>query len=105
MKKNSVFPVTLPKLAYCKLGTKKHFPFLLNFTGRHIRNGCFFDSLFLTWVIIKCHSAIVTISTNLFLALGMTSNWANVISKHGQKVVKKSLGKVRNFAIHKNQEK
>ena len=57
----------------------------LIFTGRYIRNGCFFDSLFFyIWVIIKWCSAAATISTNLFLALEMTPNRANTISKHGQ---------------------
>ena len=54
--KGSVFPVILPKLANFKLGTNKFLPFLLLFfhqlnhiiIGRHIRNGCFFDSLFFT---------------------------------------------------------
>ena len=59
--KGSVSPAILAKLTNFKLGTKKFLPFLLLFfhqlnhiiTGRHIRNGCFFDSLFFTRVITQ----------------------------------------------------
>ena len=45
-------------------------------------------------------SAATTFSTNLFLALEMTPNCANTISKHGQRLWR-SLS-VRTFAIHEN---
>ena len=64
------------------------------------RNGCFFDPLFFTWVIIKYRSATATILTSLFLE--MTPKCANTMSKYGQKAVKKSLDKVRIFAMHKS---
>ena len=57
-----------------------------NFTGRHIRKGCFFERLLFIWFAITEHSATDTISTNLFFVLGMTPNSANVISKHGERL-------------------
>ena len=41
-----------------------------NFTKRYMQSGCFFDSLFITWIIIKKHSPTATIQKLYSLFLG-----------------------------------
>ena len=82
---------------YCQLGTEKFLPFLLiifhqGILQGHIRNGCFFDSLFLSVTDI--------ISTELFPVLEMPPYCANTISKQGYE--EESLDMVRIFAIYKS---
>ena len=78
--KGSPFPAILPNWQYCKLGTKKFLLFLLIFlhqlrytiTERHIRNGCFCDSLFFYVSYNQVALGNSAISTNLlFLVLGI----------------------------------
>ena len=71
------------------------------FTGRHARNSCFFDSLFFYKSYNKVALSAATISTMLFLVIGMTPNYANTISNM-DKGCRKSLCKVKNFAIHES---
>ena len=60
---------------HCKL-SRIFFPFFIDippsaiFTGRCIRNGCFFSPLFGISVMIYKRSATAAISKNLFLVLG-----------------------------------
>ena len=83
------------------------FPFFLyilpsaTFTGRYARNSCFFDSLFFYKSYNKVALSAATISTMLFLVIGMTPNYANTISNM-DKGCRKSLCKVKNFAIHES---
>ena len=83
------------------------FPFFLyilpsaTFTGRHARNSCFFDSLFFYKSYNKVALSAATISTMLFLVIGMTPNYANTISNM-DKGCRKSLCKVKNFEIHES---
>ena len=84
------FPTNLPKLAVLQIRYKELYSFFTdifssaNFTKRHVWSGCFADSLFLTWFVIKYYSATATISAKLFLVLGMTRNCVNAMLKHGQ---------------------
>ena len=84
------FPTNWPKLTMLQIRYRELYSFFTdifssaNFTGRHVWSGCFFDSLFLTWFVSKCHSATATISAKLFLVLGMTRNCVNAMSKHEQ---------------------
>ena len=86
------FPINFPKLTMLQIRYRELFSFFTdtlsaaNFTGRHVWSGCFFDSLFFTWFVIRYHSATALISTKLFLVLGKTFNCVNAMSKQGQRL-------------------
>ena len=103
--KGSVFPAILPRPTILYTRYEEISFFLLIYvnhlrhiiTARHIRNGCFFDSLFFTWIIVKWRSATAATSANLFLVFGMIPHCANTISKHGKRLRRNPS--VRTFSI------
>ena len=95
-----------PNWQYWKLGTKKFLLFSLIFFHQlrdiiteRLGTAASLILYFFTWVMIKQRSATATISTNLFLVFGITSNCANTI-KHRPMLWRSPP--VRTFAIHES---
>ena len=88
----SFLPAILLRLKYCKLGTKIFF-FMTFFHQLILQEGIFETAV--SVILYFLHALYSTISTNLFLALGITR-------KQYCKVVKKSLDKERAFTTHKS---